>query len=172
MVVSVFRLVLKRVWRDIQDSRNGGHCLLTVGGWFRWVKIVAKCVIYIWLNCLAWPTRWVFPISAVTEIKELSCCLWWMHEWRNLLTSTNVGYRVCHVGSCESLKFRVQGVSPTDLRELTVREIMGFDCTMNELIATMIIRHVFCCLKDSKLRTDGGIWFLFVGLLWLRSYKT
>ena len=36
---------------------------------------------------------------AVTEIKGFSCCLWWMHEWRNLLTSTRVGCQVCHVGS-------------------------------------------------------------------------
>ena len=42
--VAVFRLVLKRVWRDIRDSRNGGHCLLTVGGRLRGVKIGAECV--------------------------------------------------------------------------------------------------------------------------------
>ena len=36
---------------------------------------------------------------AVAEIKGLSCHLWWIREWRNLLTSTHVGYRVSHVGS-------------------------------------------------------------------------
>ena len=36
---------------------------------------------------------------AVTEIKGLSCRLRWMDEWRNLLTSTHVGNRLCHVGS-------------------------------------------------------------------------
>ena len=30
---------------------------------------------------------------AVTEIKGLSCCLRWIREWRNLLTSTHVGYQ-------------------------------------------------------------------------------
>ena len=55
--VAVFRLVLKRVWRDIRDYRNGGHCLLTVGGRLRGVKIGAECVKYAWLSCLARPSR-------------------------------------------------------------------------------------------------------------------
>ena len=38
---------------------------------------------------------------AVTEIKGLSCRLRLMDEWRNLLTSTHVGNRLCHVGSRE-----------------------------------------------------------------------
>ena len=39
---------------------------------------------------------------AVTDIKGLSCPLWWMHEWRNLLTSTHVHrLPVCHTGSRE-----------------------------------------------------------------------
>ena len=58
-----FRLVLKRVWRDIRDSRNGGHCLLTVGGRLRGVKIGAECVKYAWLSCPARPSRWVLCIS-------------------------------------------------------------------------------------------------------------
>ena len=61
--VAVFRLVLKLVWRDIRDSRNGGHCLLTVGGRLRRVKIGAKCVKYAWLSCPARPSRWVLCIS-------------------------------------------------------------------------------------------------------------
>ena len=61
--VAVFRLVLKRVWRDIRDSRNGGHCLLTVGGRLRGVKIGAECVKYAWLSCPARPSRWVLCIS-------------------------------------------------------------------------------------------------------------
>ena len=61
--VAVFRLVLKRVWRDIRDSRNGGHCLLTVGGRLRGVKIRAECVKYTWLSCPARPSRWVLCIS-------------------------------------------------------------------------------------------------------------
>ena len=62
-VVAVFRLVLKRVWRDIWDSRNGGHCLLTVGGRLRGVKIGAECVKYAWLSCPVRPSRWVLCIS-------------------------------------------------------------------------------------------------------------
>ena len=38
---------------------------------------------------------------AVTEIKGLSCRLRCIREWRNLLTSAHVGYRVSHVGSRE-----------------------------------------------------------------------
>ena len=59
----VFRLVLKRVWRDIRDSHNGGHCLLTVGGRLRRVKIGGECVKYAWLSCPARPSRWVLCIS-------------------------------------------------------------------------------------------------------------
>ena len=43
----------------------------------------------------------IVHLYAVTEIKGLSCHLWWMREWRNLLTSTHLGYRVCHTGSRE-----------------------------------------------------------------------
>ena len=53
---------------------------------------------------------------AVTEIKVLSCRLWWMREWRNLLTSTHVGYGsvIRAVASGASLKFGVQGASATN----------------------------------------------------------
>ena len=53
---------------------------------------------------------------AVTDIKGLSCPLWWMREWRNLLTSTHVGYRsvIRAVASGASLKFGVQGASATN----------------------------------------------------------
>ena len=61
--VAVFRLVLKRVWRDIRDSHNGGHCWLTVGGRLRRVKIGGECVKYAWLSCPARPSRWVLCIS-------------------------------------------------------------------------------------------------------------
>ena len=61
--VAVFRLVLKRVWRDIRDSHNGGYCLLTVGGRLRRVKIGGECVKYAWLSCPARPSRRVLCIS-------------------------------------------------------------------------------------------------------------
>ena len=53
---------------------------------------------------------------AVTEIKGLSCRLRWMREWRNLLTSTHVGYRLVirAVASGASLKFGIQGASATN----------------------------------------------------------
>ena len=53
---------------------------------------------------------------AVTEIKGLSCRLWWMREWRNLLTSTHVCYRsvIWAVASGASLKFGVQSASATN----------------------------------------------------------
>ena len=97
--------MLKRVWRDIQDSRNGSHCLLTVGGRLRLTK----------LSCAAQQVG-IVHFYAVTEIKGLSCRLWWMREWRNLLTSTHVGYRsvIRAVASGASLKFGVQGASATN----------------------------------------------------------
>ena len=61
--VAVFRLVLMGVWRDIRNSCNGGHCLLTVGGRLRGVKIGAECAKYAWLSCPARPSRWVLCIS-------------------------------------------------------------------------------------------------------------
>ena len=113
--VAVFRLVLKGVWRDIRNSRNGGHCLLTVGGRLRGVKIGAEYVKYAWLSCPARP-KCIVHFYAVTEIKGFSCRLWWMCEWRNLLTSTHVGYRsvIRAVVSGASLKFGVQGASATN----------------------------------------------------------
>ena len=63
VAVAIFRLVLTRVWRDIRDSHNGGHCLLTVGGRLRRVKIGGECVKYAWLSCPARPSRWVLCIS-------------------------------------------------------------------------------------------------------------
>ena len=53
---------------------------------------------------------------ALTHIKGLSCPLWWMPEWRNLLTSTHVGYRsvIRAIASVASLKFGVQGASATN----------------------------------------------------------
>ena len=61
--VAVFPLVLKRVWRDIRDSRDGGHCLLTVGRQIARSKFGAECVKYAWLSCPARLSRWVLCIS-------------------------------------------------------------------------------------------------------------
>ena len=67
------------------------------------------------LSCAAQQVS-IVHFYAVTEIKGLSCRLWWMREWRNLLTSTHVGYRsvIRAVASGASLKFGVQGASATN----------------------------------------------------------
>ena len=67
------------------------------------------------LSCAAQQVG-IVHFYAVTEIKGLSCRLWWMSEWRNLLTSTHVGYRsvIRAVASGASLKFGVQGASATN----------------------------------------------------------
>ena len=67
------------------------------------------------LSCAAQQVG-IVHFYAVTEIKGLSCLLWWMREWRNLLTSTHVGYRsvIWAVASGASLKFGVQGASATN----------------------------------------------------------
>ena len=60
--VSVFRLG----WSECEvtyGTCNGGHCLLTVGGWLRGAKIGAECVKYIRLNCPARLSGWVLCIS-------------------------------------------------------------------------------------------------------------
>ena len=73
-------------------------------------KIRAKCVQYYLAQ-----QEGIAYFYAVTAIKELYCRLWWMHEWRNLLTSTHVGYQAdmwtATIG--KSLKFGVQGVRTT-----------------------------------------------------------
>ena len=67
------------------------------------------------LSCAAQQVG-IVHFYAVTDIKGLSCPLWWMREWRNLLTSTHVGYRsvIRAVASGASLKFGVQGASATN----------------------------------------------------------
>ena len=67
------------------------------------------------LSCAAQQVG-IVHFYAVTEIKGLSCRLWWMREWRNLLTPTHVGYRsvIRAVASGTSLKFGVQGASATN----------------------------------------------------------
>ena len=66
------------------------------------------------LSCAAQQVG-IVHFYAVTDIKGLSC-LWWMHEWRNLLTSTHVGYRsvIRAVASGASLKFGVHVASATN----------------------------------------------------------
>ena len=67
------------------------------------------------LSCVAQQVG-IVHFYALTEIKGLSCPLWWMREWRNLLRSTHVGYRsvIRAVASGATLKFGVQGASATN----------------------------------------------------------
>ena len=67
------------------------------------------------LSCVAQQVG-IVHFYTVTEIKGLSCRLWWMREWRNLLTSTHVGYWsvIRAVAGGASLKFGVQGASATN----------------------------------------------------------
>ena len=67
------------------------------------------------LSCAAQQVG-IVHFYAVTDIKGLSCPLWWMREWRNLLTSTHVGYQsvIRAVASGASLKFGVKGASETN----------------------------------------------------------
>ena len=135
--VAVFRLVLKRVWRDIRNSHNGGHCLLTVGGRLRGVKIGAECVKYAWLYCPARPSRWVLCISvqwlrskgchvACDECASGEICSH-QHMW-----VTGLSYGQSRVARHQNLGSKVQA-RLTDFRELTAREITGFDCNEEKL---------------------------------------
>ena len=67
------------------------------------------------LSCAAQQVG-IVHFYAMTDIKGLSCPLWWMREWRNLLTSTHVGYRsvIRAVASGVPLKFGVHGASATN----------------------------------------------------------
>ena len=110
---SIFRLVLKWVWRDIRDSRNGGHCLLTVRGWLHGVKIRAICVKYFWLSCPAWPSRRVLCISK---------------QWLRL-KSCHVTCDECVSGEICSLQHMwVTRVCDVGSRELQVTKIWGPRC--------------------------------------------
>ena len=126
-----FRLVLNRVWHDIWDSCNSSHCLLTVRGWLRVVKIRAKCVRYLWLSCPVWPSRWVLCISMQwlrSKVCHDECVSGEICSLQHMWVTRSVMWAVA---SGKSLKFGVQGVSEIDFRELTAHEITGFDfmCT-------------------------------------------
>ena len=122
--LSVYLLVLKRVRRDIRDSRNGGHCqdcLLTVRGWLRGVKIGpnvwTKCVKYVWLSYPTWPSRWVLFISMQwLRLKgcHVACDEWTSGEICSLQHMWVIGSVMWAAASDESLKFGVQGATATN----------------------------------------------------------
>ena len=114
--LSVYLLVLKRVRRDIRDSRNGGHCQIVC--WHSEAdcaesKSEQMCEIRLTKLPYAAQQVGIVHFYAVAEIKGLSCRLRWMDEWRNLLTSTHVGHRLCHVGSREHRSVTPKFVTPT-----------------------------------------------------------
>ena len=90
----------------------------------------------------------IMHFYAVTEIKGLSCRLRWIREWRNLLTSTHVGYRVSHVGSRESLKVGVQGASATNwFSRVNGARDNGIRLYLNQCWLINILQNTFqqCC---------------------------
>ena len=112
-----FSAGLKRVWRDIRDSRNGGHCLLTVGGWLGGAKIGAECVKYVWLSCPARLSGWVLRISMqCLRLKacHVACDEYASGEICSLQHMWVTGSVMGAVASVASLKFGVQGASATN----------------------------------------------------------
>ena len=106
------------------------------------------------LSCAAQQVG-IVHFYAMTEIKGLSCRLWRMREWRNLLTSVHVGYRsvIRAVASGASLKFGVQGASATNwfsrvngARDngirLYLQTFSGGLCDSGHTSLTRVSRHV------------------------------
>ena len=117
--LSVYLLVFKRVRRDIRDSRNGGICQIVC--WQSEAdcaksKSDQMCELRLTKSPYVAQQVGIVYFYAVAEIKGLSCRLRCMDGWRNLLTSTHVGHRLCHVGSREwwVTKFGVQGATATN----------------------------------------------------------
>ena len=128
--LSFFSLVLKRVRRDIRDSRNGGHCLLTVRAGCAESKSDQMCEIR--LSYPTWPSRWVLCISMQwLRLKgcHVACDEWTsgeicslQHMWVTWVT----GSVMWAAASDESLKFGVQGASATNWFPRV--NGAGFDC--------------------------------------------
>ena len=96
---------------------NGGHCLLTVGGWFCGAKIGAECVKYIWLSCPARLSGWVLCISMQwlrLKACHVACDEYASGEICSLQHMWVTGSVMWAVASGASLKFGVQGASATN----------------------------------------------------------
>ena len=111
----------------LQDHTDDKSTLVQVMAWCRQATshFLSQC----------WPSFMSsYGITRPQWVKGLSCRLWWMREWRNLLTSTHVGHRLCHVGSCEwwVTKIWVQCGSATDFQELTGHKLTRVDCTASQ----------------------------------------
>ena len=97
------------------------------------------------LSCVAQQVG-IVHFYAVTDIKGLSCPLWWMPEWRNLLTSTPV----CHTGS------RGLPVCHTGSREWRVTKIWGPRCKRDSETPNLCQIRRF--LEAATLKFDGWPW--------------
>ena len=118
--LSVFLLVLKRVRRDIRDSRNGGHYQVVFVDSQRLIarsQNWTKCVKYVWLSYPTWPSRWVLCISMQwLRLKgcHVTCDEWTSGEICSLQHMWVTGTVMWAAASDESLKFGVQGATATN----------------------------------------------------------
>ena len=118
--LSVYLLVLKRVQRDIRDSRNGGHCVRLFVDSRRLIarsQNRTKCVKYVWLSYPMWPSRWVLCISMQwLRLKgcHVACDEWTSGEICSLQHMSVIGSVMWAAASDESLKFGVQGATATN----------------------------------------------------------
>ena len=166
--VFLFLVVLKRVRRDIRDSRNGGHCQIVFVDSQRliaWSQNWTKCVKYVWLSYPTWPSRWVLCISMQwLRLKgcHVTCDEWTSGEICSLQHMWVTGTVMWAAASDESLKFGVQGATATNWfpRVNGARDI-GFDCNqhldlVNPRVADLrdVCQRAWTSLHD----IDHGIW--------------
>ena len=105
--------MLKRVRRDIRDSRNGGHCLLTVRGWLRWSKSDQMCGIR--LTKLPYVAQQVGIVQRL-RLKgcHVACDEWTSGEICSLQHMWVTGSVMWAAVNDESLKFGVKGATGTN----------------------------------------------------------
>ena len=132
--LSDFLLVLKRMRCNIRDSHNGGHCQIVC--WPSEADCVESksdqmCEIRV-TPTTTWPSRCLLCIS-MQWLRWKGCHVasdeWTSGEICSLQHMWVTGFVMWAAVSDESLKFEFQGASTTDFRQLTAREIMGFNCT-------------------------------------------
>ena len=107
--------MLKRVRRDIRDSRNCGHCCWQSGADCAESKSDQMCEIC--LSYPAWPSKWVFGISMQwLRLKgcHVACDEWTSGEICSLQHMWVTGSVMWAAASDESLKFGVQCATATN----------------------------------------------------------
>ena len=128
-----------------------------------------KCVKYVWLSYPTWPSRWVLCISRQwLRLKgcHVACDEWASGEICSLQHMWVIGSIMWAAASDESLKFCVQGATATDFRELTAREITGFDCIyiyirdcvqgQRHRLATGYVIDIWDCVQGQRHRLATG----------------